>query len=125
MTSTFLPLVPLASQGCRGVLIQTSTLHQLLGQPHAVVAQEHNVEAGPWLPDELYSFLNQGLPCLVCGMGLTDPDELHQALRVCEHATEALWLLQQESGSLVGGEAPGKAERQRVRSKERRRPLHG
>ena len=32
--------------------------------------------------DELYPFLDQGLPCPVRGMGLSREDELHRALGI-------------------------------------------
>jgi len=43
-TSTFIPLVPLASHGRRGVLSQTSTpWHQMLRQEHVVVTEEDHM----------------------------------------------------------------------------------
>ena len=44
LTSTFMPLVPHASQGRRGVLSQTiDALHQLLSQKHVVVTEEDHM----------------------------------------------------------------------------------
>jgi len=59
LTSTFMPLVPLASQGRRGVLIQTSNpLHH--GSPStACRSRSGRTTWGPgfWLADERYPFM--------------------------------------------------------------------
>jgi hypothetical protein len=69
-----MPLVPHASQGRRGVLIQ------VLGQKHVVVAEEDHMRACLGPPDEMCPFLNQRLPRPVLRMGLARDDELHRAL---------------------------------------------
>ena len=70
--------------------------------------------AGLGLADELYPFLDQGLPRLVRRMGLAGDDELHRALRIGQQAQQSLRVVQQQVRSLVGGEAARKAQRQRV-----------
>ena len=73
-----MPLVPLASQGRRGVLIQTSTpCDQTLCQVHVVVTEEDHMGAGLGPPGKANPFLNQRLPRLVCRMRLAGQDELH------------------------------------------------
>ena len=55
---------------------------QVLGQLHVIVAEENHMRAGLGPPDEMRPFLNQGLPRLVCRMGLARKDELHRTLRM-------------------------------------------
>ena len=67
------------------------------------------------LPDEANPFLDQRLPGFVRRMGLAGDDELHRALRIGQQAKQSLGIMQQQVRPLVGGEAPGKAERQGIR----------
>ncbi len=66
----------------------------------------------------MYPFLNQGLPRLVCRMGLAGDDELHRALRIGQQAQQPRRIVQQQVRSLVGREAARKAQRQGVGIKE-------
>ena len=45
-------------------------------------------------------------------MGLAGNDELHGPLLIVQQSQQALRIVQQQVRSLVGGEAPGKTERQ-------------
>ena len=65
-------------------------------------------------PDELHPFLDQGLTRPVRRMRLAGDDELHRALRIGEQAQQSLRIVQQQIGSLVGGEAARKTQRQGV-----------
>ena len=68
--------------------------------------------------NEVYPFLDQGLPRLVRRMGLAGNDELHRTLRIGQQAKQSLRVVQQQVRSLVGGEAPRKAQRQCVGIKQ-------
>ena len=50
-------------------------------------------------------------------MGFAGDDQLHRALAVGENAEQPLRIVQQQIGTLVGGEAARKAQRQRFASK--------
>ena len=62
--------------------------------------------------------LDQGLACLVCGMGLAGHDELHRALRIRQQAQQSLRVVQQQIGSFVACKTACKAQRQRVGIKQ-------
>ena len=94
----------------------------MLGQPRVVVAQEDDVGLGLWLADELYPFMNQGLPRLVRGMGLASDDELHRALRISQQAQQTRRIVQKQVRPFVGREAPRKAQCQGVGIEEMLRP---
>ena len=61
--------------------------------------------------------LDQGLPRLVCGMGLAGEDELHRRCGSVNRRSGSVPVVQQQVGPLVGRESPGKAERQHVRNR--------
>ena len=91
-TSTFMPLVPLASQGRRGVLIQTSTpCTSCWVMQHVVVAQENDAAGAP--RDARMNSIpladHAPGPAWSCGMRLAGEDQLHGAARIGEDAQEA------------------------------------
>ena len=75
-------------------------------------------------PDEMYPLLNQGLPRLVCRMGLAGHDELHWALRINQQAQQSLRVVQQQVRSFVRRETARKAQRQGVRIKQMLRTVN-
>jgi hypothetical protein len=109
LTSPFIPLVPLASQGRRGgVEPDIDALDQVPGQMHVIVAEEDHMGAGLGPPDEMRPFLNQSLPCLVSRMGLASKDEL--PLVANWSTNKAVALGREATGSVfVGREAARKA----------------
>jgi hypothetical protein len=120
-----MPLVPHASQGRRGVLIQTSdTLYQLLGQQHVVVAEEDHMGMHLGPPDEVRPFLDQGLACLIRRMSFARHDELHRALTIGQQAQKARRVVQQQVRSFVRRKAACKAHGQRVGIKQMLRTLN-
>ena len=54
------------------------------------------------------------MPGSSCGMGLAGEDELHRALGVVDHGGQALDVGEDQVGALVGGEAAGEADGERV-----------
>ena len=125
-----MPLVPLASQGRRGVLIHTSTpWTSSVGEPHVVVVEEHDVRPRVGPGRELRPLLDQRLALLVARMRLAGDDELNGSLGIGEQAQQARRIREQKIRSLVGGEAAGEAQRQRIRMEHARarfgRPRRG
>jgi hypothetical protein len=62
---------------------------------HVVITQEDHVGTNFGTPNKMGPFLNQGLPGLICWMGLSREDELHAALRIGEQPKQSLWVVQQ------------------------------
>ena len=85
-------------------------MHQAPGQMHVVIAKEDHMRACIRLPDELDPLLNQCLPSLVRWMRFPGDDQLYRAFGIAQYAKQPLPIVQQQVWSLVGGEAPGKAQ---------------
>ena len=66
------------------------------------------------LADEPDPLLNEGLSRLVLRMRFASNNELHRTLRITEQTKQPLRIVQQQVRSLVGREAPRKAQRQCV-----------
>ena len=71
-----------------------------------------------WLADEIDPFMDQGLPRPVFRMCLAGDDELHRALRISQKAQQTRRVVQQQIRSLVGCEAPRKAQGQCIGIKQ-------
>ena len=109
-----MPLVPHASHGRRGVLSHSfDARHEVFGQQHVVVSQEHRVGADLGAPHELNPSLDQRLAGDVRRMRLARHDQLHWALRVRQQAQQPLGIVQQQVRSLVRCEAARETQRQR------------
>src|SRR5207249_245265 len=59
-------------------------------------------------------FLRETLPAFVGGMGFAGEKELNRFARIVEDARQAFGVVEDECAALVGGEATGEANRQRV-----------
>ena len=99
-------------------------LHQVFSQKHVVITQEDHMGARLWPADELPPLLNQGLSRLVLRMRFASNNELHRTLQITEQTKQPLRIVQQQVRSLVGCEAPRKAQCQRVGIKEMLRPVN-
>ena len=77
------------------------------------------MRADPGAPHELGPLAHERLTRPVVRMRLAREDQLHGPLRTREDAGEPLAIVEQERGSLVGGEAAREAERQRVGMEDR------
>ena len=55
------------------------------------------------------------MPALVRGVGLAGEDDLHGTAGIGEEPREPLEIREEEVGTLVGGEAPCEADRERLR----------
>ena len=63
---------------------------------------------------EILDLLDEVLAGLVGRMGLAGEDELHGALRIVDQFGQDIELAEEQIGALVGGEAAGETDRQRV-----------
>ena len=89
-------------------------LRQVFGHEHVVVGKKYRVRPYVGASDELYPIADQGLTCTVGRMRFTGDDELHRPLRIRQQPHQALRILQQQIGPLVGGKSAGEAQRQCV-----------
>ena len=120
LSAAFIPLVPHASSGRRGLFSHTSQPWQhRAGDRHVVVLQEHEAVADVELAGEELDLADHVLARLVGGMGLAGEDELHRAVGVEQQPAQALGLRQQQRRPLVRGEAAGEADGQRVADRAR------
>ena len=91
LAAAFMPLVPLASSGRRGVLSHTSTpRHHRARDAHVVVLDEDDVAAQLGVAARVDDRADQLLAALVLRVRLAREDELHRALAVAEEALHAL-----------------------------------
>lgn len=80
-------------------------LHQVFGQKHLVIGEENHRRTSLAVSDKLRPFPNQDLPGKICRMRFTCDDELHRPFGIGEEAEQSRRIVQQQIGSLVGGEA--------------------
>ena len=107
--AAFMPEVPLASSGRRGVLSHTSQPRvRSRAEPHVVVLEEDDA-LGP-LADRLDQQRDDGLARLVRGVRLAGEDELHAP--VLEEGRQAIGVAQEQVGALVGRRPPREADGQ-------------
>ena len=119
----FWPLVPHASSGRRGVLSQTSTpCTSCRADVHGVVLDEHDPAGEARVLLQVRHPLRQGLAAGVARMGLAGEDDLHRPLGVVDQPVQAVEVLEQQVGPLVGGEAAGEAQGQRLGRRAARAP---
>ena len=114
MTADFIPLVPLASSGGRGRLTHTSQPGTRRGADGQVVVVEIG-DAAADLRDALggEQRLQAALAVVVAGVRLAGEQDLDRAL-AREQVDDPLGALQQQVQALVGGQAPGEADREHV-----------
>jgi hypothetical protein len=102
-------------QPLRGIEPHVHALDQIASHGHVVVFQEHQPpgELGPL--DLAIDLLDQLFARVIGRVGLAGQDELHRRPRAVDDFQQPLGIVQQQVGALVGGEAPGEADRQHVR----------
>ena len=112
----FMPEVPEASSGRRGLLSQTSTPRTMqLGDPHVVVLEDEDAAAELRRAAAGEDRLDHLLAGPVGRVGLAGEDELDRPVGVVDEAGEPVHVGEEERGPLVGGEAAGEADRQDLR----------
>ena len=89
--AAFMPEVPDASSGRRGLFSQTSTpWTRNLADPHVVVLEDEDPAAELGRPRPPEDLLDHGLARPVGGMGLAGEDELDGPVRVGQQARQPL-----------------------------------
>ena len=111
-----MPLVPHASHGRRGVLIQTSTpCTRRSATQHVVVAEEHDAAADVGPPDEVRSTaVIRACPARPAGCALPAMISCTGRCGSVSRRSSRIRIVQQQIRALVGREAARKAQRQRV-----------
>ncbi len=89
-------------------------LHHVLGQMHIVVAEEDRARTCFGAADKLHPVPDHILAGLIRRMRLAGNDELHGTLWIIQQAQQALRIMQQQIGALIGGKAPRKAHGQNM-----------
>ena len=118
--AAFIPDVPLASSGRRGLFSQTSTpVDEEAGDPHVVVLEDEHpaAELGRARPGE--DVLDHPLAGPVGRMGLAGEHDLDRPLLVPQQPGQPVHVAEQQAGPLVGREPAGEADRQDVRVERR------
>ena len=114
--AAFIPDVPDASSGRRGLLSQTSTpCTRKRADLHVVVLEDVDPAAELGRPRALEDLLDDPLAGSVGRMGLAREHDLDRALLVPQHARQPLDVAEQQPGPLVGREAAREADGQDVR----------
>ena len=89
-------------------------LDQMAADVDVVILHEDEFVAELGVAHHLGDLLEDALARLVVGMGLAGEEELHGALGIVDHGGEALHVGEQQVGALVGGEAAGEADGERI-----------
>ena len=85
-------------------------LNEVAADVDVVVLDEDELVGEVGVAHHLGDLLEDALAGLVMRMGLAGEEELHRALGVVDHGGEALDVVEQQVGALVGGEAAGEAD---------------
>ena len=93
-------------------------LDEVAADVDVVVLDEDELVAELRVAHHLGDLLQDALAGLVVRMGLAGEEELHGALGIVDHGGEALHVGKHQIGALVGGEAAGEADGQRVRRED-------
>ncbi len=72
-----------------------------------------------WHARVLVDLADEVLAGRVGGVRLAGEDQLHWAIRIVEQPRQSLRITEDQCRALIGGEAPGEAERQRVGIEQR------
>ena len=89
-------------------------LDEVAADVDVVVLDEDELVGEVGVAHHLGDLLQHALAGLVVRMGLAGKEELHGALGIVDHGGQPLDVGQQQVGALVGGEAAGEADGQRV-----------
>ena len=98
---------------------QVHPLHQQVGQVHVVVFEEGHAALELGVTGELIDALEDFLAGIVGGVRLAGEDDLHRPPGIDEEAAQAIEVAEDQVGTLVRGESPRKADRQRGRVEQR------
>ncbi len=89
------------------------------GDTHVIVLEKNHVAGNIGARGEPLPFAEQRLACAIGGVRLAGNQQLHRVIAMGEEARQPFRVLQQQVGAFVGGEAPGKAQRQPLRMQAR------
>src|SRR5882672_3499287 len=102
-------------QGTAGIVQpDIDALHEIAPDIDVIVFDKDELVGKQAVAHEFGDLLQYFFARLVVGMGLTSKDELHRAFGIVHHGGEALEIGEDQVGALVGGEAAGKSDGQRV-----------
>ena len=120
LIDAFMPLVPDASSGLRGIVQpHVAALHEEVRDVQVVVVDEGDAAAELRIDGVAVDLLEVVLARLVGGVRLSGEDDLHGPARGGQDRGEAIGVVEDQLRALVAGEAPGEADRQRVRIEQR------
>ena len=115
MNTAFIPLVPQASSGRRGMLSQRSTaFEQMPAHVPVVVLQQHDVVVKGRVAPHLHESADDRLAAVVGRVGLAGEDHLDGACGVREQRLGAIDVLEEQVPALVCGETARDPDRQHV-----------
>ena len=89
--------------------------HHMPCQGHIIALQQQDFADKIGVHGVVVNHLDQVLPGLVVGMGLTGKHDHHRALRVIEQPRQAIRFGKQHKGSLIGSKTPREAHHQNIR----------
>tara|TARA_B110000196_G_scaffold163032_1_gene140062 strand:- start:272 stop:559 length:288 start_codon:yes stop_codon:yes gene_type:complete len=89
-------------------------LHQVAGEVHVVVLQKEDATVEGLFAGEVDDLANKVLARVVLGMGLAGEEDLQWSVAIGEKGFEALDIAEEQIAAFIGGEAPGKADGQRL-----------
>ena len=111
----FMPLVPLASSGFRGIVQpDVAALDQKVGDVQVVVLDEGDAPGKDRVERATENALQVVLAGVVGRMGLAGKDDLHRPARRVQDASQPIGIAEDERGTFVAGEPAGESQRERV-----------
>src|SRR5262245_5981775 len=91
-------------------------LHEAAREIYIVIFDEEHLAGKPRVTHQTGDLLQNLLSRIIARMSFAGEDELNRSLRVVDQRSEHLYVLKDEVGAFIGGEAARKTDRQGIQT---------